>query len=225
VSEHVILIGACGWQYPVWDETFYPEGLPGEWQLGYYGNEYRVVLIPAAYWHNPALDVEQWLEETDQSPGFLSEWPQDTVAQQRAVAGMALLGARAIGFVIELKALPDKSELAIYKELLKTRQLVFDLTLSPVEQRESILEMLNEILGEGSFGRVWHGDIASADVLQTGPLALTRIRQVRDVKELRGIIEASLAACRDNRRVILIVDGDPPDIQLLQNAGIILDLL
>ena len=80
------MIGASGWQHPVWLEEFYPEGLPVEWQLGYYGNEYPVVLIPAEYWLDAELSVEQWLEDTDESPFFLSEWPQDIAARERALA-------------------------------------------------------------------------------------------------------------------------------------------
>ena len=225
MSEHVVLIGTCGWQHPTWIHEFYPEGLPDDWQLGYYGNEYRVVLVPAAYWQNPQLDVRQWLEETDQSPRFLSEWPQDNAAQQHARTGMALLAERAIGFVIELHALPDESEMAIYKELIASQRLVFDFKDLPAAQHASLVSTLDGALGKESYGICWHGDAQTVANLQTGPIVLTRISKVRDAKALRVIMEACLAACTGNRLVILIVDGDPPDIQLMQNAGIILDLL
>ena len=225
LSEHVLLIGACGWQHPVWREEFYPDGLPDDWQLGFYGNEYRVVLIPADYWQRPDIDVGQWLEETDASPRFLSEWPLDADAQQRARSGMAQLGARAIGFVIRLAKRPDDTEITIYKELRKDHNIVFDLQpLSPAQQTEVEL-LLNNALGRDRFGLCWHGKPETATNLQSGPVAVTRIDKVRDARELRRIIEANLAACNDTRLVVLIIDGNPPNIQLMQNAGIILDLL
>ena len=61
--------------------------------------------------------------------------------------------------------------------------------------------------------------------LALGPLALTRISEVKDHKELRRIIQTILEQSNHHRQMVLIVDGDPPDIQLLQNAGIMLDLL
>lgn len=225
MSEHVVLIGACGWQHPTWVKEFYPEGLPEDWQLGYYGNEYRVVLIPADYWQNPQLDVRQWLEETDQSPRFLSEWPQDPEAQKHARTGMALLAERAIGFVIELHALPSEADMTIYKELIASQRLVFDFNKLSAAQYASLINMLDAALGKGRYGICWRGDAQTAADLQTGPIAFTRINQVKDAKALRRIIEACLAAYTGNRLVILIIDGDPPDIQLMQNAGIILDLL
>lgn len=225
MSEHVILIGACGWQHPTWDETFYPEGLPEDWQLGYYGNEFRVVLVPASYWQQPDLDVRQWLEETDQSPRFLCEWPQSTEAQQCVRKALMTLGERAIGIVIPLPMHPHDSELLIYKELLASWPLVFDPGPLPTAQYAALQTSLKDALGKDNFSWCWHGEQETATNLQSGALALTRISKVSDAKALRRIIEANLAACVGNRLVVLIVDGDPPDIQLMQNAGIILDLL
>jgi uncharacterized protein YecE (DUF72 family) len=42
LSEHVVLIGACGWQHNDWTGEFYPDDLPEEWRLGYYAHEYQV---------------------------------------------------------------------------------------------------------------------------------------------------------------------------------------
>ena len=137
------------------------EGLPEDWQLGFYGNEFRVVLIPAEYWQRPDIDVRQWLEETDASPRFLSEWPPDINAQQRARSGMAQLGTRAIGFIIRLAQRPDDVELSIYKELQTDHNIVFDLQpLSPAERSE-VEQLLNKTLGQATFGLCWHGATSS----------------------------------------------------------------
>jgi len=43
-------IGTCGWQTPEGQGHFYPEDMPIEWQLDYYSNAFRVVLVPEAQW-------------------------------------------------------------------------------------------------------------------------------------------------------------------------------
>ena len=45
LTSQRILIGASGWLHSGWQEQFYPEDLPQDWQLAYYGNEFPVVLI------------------------------------------------------------------------------------------------------------------------------------------------------------------------------------
>lgn len=44
-----MLVGAVGISGMGWDE-WYPEDLPPEWRLGYYANEFQVVLIPESDW-------------------------------------------------------------------------------------------------------------------------------------------------------------------------------
>lgn len=45
-----IQIGTYGWQHREWSEGFYPSDLPAEWQLDYFTNAFRVVLVPVAAW-------------------------------------------------------------------------------------------------------------------------------------------------------------------------------
>jgi hypothetical protein len=225
LSEYILMIGAYGWEHPRWTEEFYPEGLPPEWQLGFYGNEFPVVLIPATYWTRTDLSVDEWLEETDNSPQFLSEWPDEPVARERARAGMQRLGARGLGFVIEPGQRPGSADLTIYKELITRHALVFDMAHLSVAEKEATLSALTEALGANRFGLCWHGDPETQANLALGPMTLTRISSVQDHKDLRRIIEANLGQSEQNRKKVLIVDGDPPDIQLIQNAGIMLDLL
>ena len=39
------LIGAEAWQVPRWEQEYYPDDLPEEWQLSYYANEFSTTLI------------------------------------------------------------------------------------------------------------------------------------------------------------------------------------
>lgn len=49
-------IGTVGWQHREWQGGFYPEDMPEEWQLDYYSNAFKVVLVPEEEWL-------QWSEE------------------------------------------------------------------------------------------------------------------------------------------------------------------
>jgi hypothetical protein len=60
-----ILLGAASWQAPQWVQAYYPEGLPEEWRLPYYANEFSTTLI----------DCQQYLgeESLDQLADILED--------------------------------------------------------------------------------------------------------------------------------------------------------
>lgn len=65
-------LAAYGWQGPEW-ATLYPDDLPPEWRLDYYGNEYAAIVVPAAAWQKATIDEALlWLEEAP--PGFRFYW-------------------------------------------------------------------------------------------------------------------------------------------------------
>ena len=66
-TDYGLRLGAYGWQHQHWLRVFYPEDLPEDWQLGFYGNEFMAVLVPAQYWFEE-YDIGQWCE--DVSPRF-----------------------------------------------------------------------------------------------------------------------------------------------------------
>jgi hypothetical protein len=60
---------AVGWDHDLWEKEFYPHGLPAQWRLTYYANEFRAVLVPPSYWQAQVIpDIAQWYE--DVPPGF-----------------------------------------------------------------------------------------------------------------------------------------------------------
>lgn len=62
-----LIVAAQGWLHPGWEQGYYPDDMPAEWQLGYYANEFRAVLVaPAA----DTAGVETWLDEVDAGFGF-----------------------------------------------------------------------------------------------------------------------------------------------------------
>ena len=69
-------IGARGWRHPQWVGSYYPDDLPEEWQLTYYANDFRVVLIPVEYWESSiGYDLDEWLEAVGDDFRFYLECP------------------------------------------------------------------------------------------------------------------------------------------------------
>lgn len=67
-------VGSSGWEHPEWEGCFYPEDLPPEWRLAYYGHSFHCVYLPYAAWS--ACD-----------PGTLSAWVEDAQERFRFVLG------------------------------------------------------------------------------------------------------------------------------------------
>lgn len=59
-----ILIGTLNWQHKSWQDTFYPAGMPEDWQLDYYSNQYLTVLVSPTIWQSW---TEEMLEELVES--------------------------------------------------------------------------------------------------------------------------------------------------------------
>ena len=67
-------IGTYGWQYESWMGGFYPEDIPVDWQLDYYSNAYRVLLVPEQAWLSwKEDDFEEILEAVEGEFGFYFE--------------------------------------------------------------------------------------------------------------------------------------------------------
>lgn len=68
MSELNIQLGAYGWMHAQWNDVFYPEDLPLDWQLSYYSNEFNTVLVPASYWAKErGVNNQKSGQKTDQT--------------------------------------------------------------------------------------------------------------------------------------------------------------
>jgi hypothetical protein len=64
-SGNLVLIGASGWLHPAWRGSFYPDGLPDDWQLSYYNTQFQAVYLPAPVWQAASTATwDQWLHDT-----------------------------------------------------------------------------------------------------------------------------------------------------------------
>jgi len=67
-------IGTYGWQYEAWRDVFYPEDLPEDWMLDYYGNAYRVVMVSEQSWLDwNEEDIKDVIEAVEGEFGFYLE--------------------------------------------------------------------------------------------------------------------------------------------------------
>lgn len=73
-----VLLGVAGWDWPGWQEGFYPEGLPDDWHIAYYASRFRCVWIGHEVWSrlSPA-EAEVWLAETPDYFRFVLETAPD----------------------------------------------------------------------------------------------------------------------------------------------------
>ncbi len=130
-----MLLGAYGWTHDSWNDAFYPEGLPLEWQLSYYSNEFNAVLVPAGVWSDDfcatsevSFSCEDWLDSVSDEFRFYIECRADMFADisfqafsenlqtlQPQLAGLVVLGedisAASMKGIIDLA---DKLETAIF---------------------------------------------------------------------------------------------------------------
>jgi len=219
LSDRVVLIGACGWQHPQWDETYYPEGLPQEWQLAYYANEYPVVLVPAGYWAQGQSVVDSWLAETEGRPDFICEWSFDGGQEQQAM--IASLGERVLGILVRLTAMPDANQWQMLATLAQSYSLCLDWPDAELTQVQDIMQ--HDCAKAMSV--CWHGEQDHADALSYGDLVLARVPSAGQTpRNLRDLLETLLQHAGE-RQAVLLFDGHPPDLEVVDQAEVVLNLL
>jgi hypothetical protein len=84
---------------PAW-KAFYPEDLPEDWRLAYYGNYWKDLLIPAEEWGYFVLD-SSWIAELPDSLRLYFEVPEGLPAPGDTCARLAAsLGPRLGGIIM-----------------------------------------------------------------------------------------------------------------------------
>ena len=219
--EYPILIGAGGWFHPGWQTEFYPDDLPEDWRLGYYANEFPVVLVTAREWALPEADAAQWYDDTDPSFRFVVEIIARTIPAILAERDrLAPLKDRCIGVVLQSDTSTEVTALtALLDAFGNNWPVCLDFGTAQPDAA------LRHWLSQRDIGWCWHG-VGSAESLQQGKLAVTRIHSQQDnPRQVRQWVETALASSSDQRRSVLVFEGEPPDIAIMRQAQIILDLL
>ena len=94
-------VGARGWFHAAWQESFYPEDLPEDWQLSYYANEFSTVLVPADYWSRYNMDAEQLLDDVSEDFVFYLECPRDDAELPEFFQHCEMLGQQLGGIFVD----------------------------------------------------------------------------------------------------------------------------
>ena len=227
--SHRILIGAYGWRHQGWQDAFYPDDLPQDWQLGYYSNEFPVVMIPAAYWQQGDEAIEEALEDSAETLRIVYEAPvilQHETVVTEVLSTLDVFTMQNINNERQGVALviPANSVDFPFAELLAHLDLTIPIIFSfaPEVGSEQIAS-LEPMLKDYGAGLCWNGG-DNAEVLQLGQVALTIIQQQLDMPQLRKVIETILANTSAEQESVLIFQGEPPAIDLMHNADVMLGL-
>lgn len=216
-------IAARGWCHEGWRGGYYPDDLPEDWRLAYYGNEFHAVVVPAAYWETvDSVEVERWLEDTSERFVFYLEVADLATDWDRFDRLLAPIFPRIGGVLLRPPAVDEDLHLLIPAlENIASRwpvSLILPQGAAPSAAGHSLLaEWSVDLCWSVESGEPhWrHGDLAVARV--AGNLAYTP-------REWREIIERCLQAA-GRRSLLLIVEGTPPAVEAMRAAAIIGELL
>ena len=226
VDTHRVLMGACGWKHQAWLTDFYEEDLPADWQLGFYSNEFSVVYVPAADWIDND-DVTEWTDEVSESFRFILEVSADVIQDpQRFTAALTkakILGDFCLGLVFHVNQVVMENVKMFEMHL----QMAITYTHVCIDKHDvSLTEEFNEILVGKSISEVWDGISTNNESLKRGSLAVSHVyADELDMSELRKIVEVALSVSNENCISALCLDGNPPSLEKIRNAEIILNLL
>jgi len=218
-----LVVAARGWRHPAWQGEYYPPDLPEDWRLSYYSNEFRAVVVPADYW--PTVDeaeVERWIEDTDEEFQFFLE-----VADLRTgwadFAALLTPLAEQIGGVL-LRPPHCDTDLAQLELSLRRAQLLGPVAvilppgLVPSDSGRRLLE-------EHGIGAPWPAGEGKPG-WTPAPLALAHTSQTRRTpRQWRAVVEDCLSFGVDSDTVLLMLEGEAPDIEALRVTTMIADML
>ncbi len=247
VSKYKLHIGSYGWQYKLWEKSFYPEDLPVDWQFAYYANEYTVILIPWEMLQNNFELLKQGIEDSDENCQLLFEFPVTKIKSSSHddllkivhdfLTKIAFAHSRSKGIVLvihtsEITGLSSEN-LDLVKKLLETCHTkldtcieISDLNLSePITKifQQELLSILNQTGTD--ICRVNETVIGIAEG-NSSKLHVTYCDiQNINPKQMRKIVENSLVGeCEDSTNV-LIFRSDTPNHEQMNTATVISDLL
>ncbi len=214
-----IMPGACGWLHESWKKDFYPEDLPAEWQLGYYGNEFPVVMLPADYWDFTDETIRDWLDDSGDNLQIVCEFSSLQQLQTNRPR-LALFGDRCCGIVCKVNGTdlgPEAMEILLAADI--------PVCIDAGSDEDSLLapETVAELAAR-HIGIVWHGSDTPPE-FNHASLVLARVNSKdMEMRKLRQVIETLLNQTVPEQTVVLIFDGEPPATEIIHNAIVMLDL-
>lgn len=202
-------IGSVGWAHPDWENSFYPESLPGEWWLTYYSNEFSCVLVPPA--NGLPDDPQQWLADTHvQFRFFLHMGTADQATLDATVSVAQGLGARLGGVVCDPASTLPPGSTALRR-----------LTTLGVTLAVDTDDPDHPWLRNGLCGGVWRPGRGVSGCA----IGIVAESFRGDRRALRSCIEEFAHQVGDAASPALFFDGAEPDLNALRDAVVISGLL
>ena len=226
VETHRVLMGSCGWKHNAWLNDFYSEDLPEDWQLGFYSNEFPVVYVPANDWLDNE-DLSEWTEDVADSFRFVLEISTDVLDDEQrfnaALDKAKILNNFCLGLVLQLTpSICNDSDL--FQKYIERMTAIAPVCID--RQSITLNNECNKILLKNNISEVWDGESAETENCKRGSLAISHISSEKlDMAGLRKVIEHCLSTSSEDCISVLCVDGNPPSLELLRNADVILNLL
>jgi len=247
LNEYKLHIGSYSWLHDSWNDSFYPEDLPVEWQFAYYANEYSVIMVPWAVLHDNFELLEQGIDDSEASCRLIFEMPIDDISNrsseviisevQRFLEKVSFVGDRGLGIVYVLQYSDichiSNSKIELLTSILETShtQLNTCIDLKQIETLNDSIkplpEKLSSLLSTTKTGLCRHNDIShKLAVNWDSKLQVTLCDIAKcDPKKMRKIVENSLVdECADTTNV-LIFQSESPSHEQMNTASVISDLL
>ena len=225
VDTHRVLIGACGWKHAAWLDEFYSDDLPEDWQLGFYSNEFPVVYVSSNDWVDET-DMDEWIEDISDDFRFILQMPAKALNNESTFVSLLTnikkLGEHCLGIVFELNQSICDDFLLLEARLIEAQKI------SSVCVERKGLHLSDEckaLLNEKNVAVVGDG-ITETIEAKGSHLAMTHISSENlDMTMLRTALEMCLKASNEDCVSVLCIDGEPPSLEVLRNADILLNLL
>jgi hypothetical protein len=179
--------GTVGWRRPQWDDGYYPDDLPSDWQLGYYANELAAVLLEPGDWLSAEpTQLADWAGEVHADFRFYlrADTQRDAAGQLRLAQS---LGSR-LGAVLWPVAPAPAGALApvelatqrvtAWGDAAGVKAALLDVAGLDLRARRGLLEQLAPLLRGGDAGAIFLED----PVVTPGAA-----RELQMVAELMGL--------------------------------------
>ncbi|WP_455217975.1 DUF72 domain-containing protein [Kaarinaea lacus] len=228
-----LFVAARGWAHPSWNGDYYPDDLPDDWQLSFYSNEFRAIVIPESEWKSlDPVEIERWIDDTHDEFLFFLEVEDPVTNWQKVSEQIEYLGDQLGGFLF--RPLEVDSDLSIMADSLSAARklapasILLPGNMKPGQAGQDLLTKLNVecCWNVGSGAPAWlesglDSELAVARV--TGNNSFT-------AREWREIIETCMQYGEvihnaSSRRVLLVLDMDMPQVNDLRTATMIGDML
>ena len=212
MTGYYIETGSVGWRHEGWNDSYYPEDLPEEWQFEFYTHLFRFVVLPSNEWKNASSeDVAQWIEEGGEEFRFFLLIDTADMGRQQTEKLLqvgSLLSDRLSGIVV----MQDQAGLSesVLIELGRHSRVFID-SDSPVAAN----------LSAAGITACWRPERKTEHAV----VAILTRQQSENTRRLREYIELFLKQAGEDKELYLVFSGNPPAIQAMQDAQVIGQML